>query len=201
MLRRSEVQHNCKEVSVMQDATRDHLVGQNMLSDGKVNWKDLVEATRVLLLERLVTDEAEIPEKALSIKEIREQILGDAGDDETNAQLNQLVTAVTGIGVKGRLQKALENGYVLCTTRIHKVIKQGESPTSVPVRFISGDADLVDRFNTQPQVTTAVKRTEAAHAAIVQNTKRVVLLAPRKPLLLQRAQEQLAMAMPLDSQS
>jgi hypothetical protein len=184
----------------MQDATRDHLAGQNMLRDGRVDWDSLVEAVRVLLLGQLVATEDEIADKALSIKEIRQAVLSDAGDDETNAQLNQLVTAVVGIGTKGKLQKALENGYVLCTTRMHKVLGEGEPPRSVPVRFISGDADLVDRFNTQPQVTMAVKRTEAAHAAIVQNTRRVALLAPRKPLLLQKAQEQLAMAMPLDGQ-
>jgi len=172
-----------------------------MLRDGRVDWASLVEATRILLLNRRVDNEEEIASKALAIKEIREQVLGSAGDDETNAQLNQLVTSVVGIGTKGKLQKALENGYVLCTTRIHKVLAEGEAPTSVPVRFISGDADLVDRFNTQPQVTAAVHRTEAAHAAIMQNTKRVALLAPRKQLLLQKAQEQLAFAMPLDSQS
>lgn len=183
----------------MLDAIRDHLARQNMLSkDGRVDWDSLVEAIRVLLLDHIVGTEDEIVNKALSVKEIREQVLNDAGDDETNAQLNQLVTNAVGIGVKGRLQKALDNGHVLCTTRIHRVIVPGAAPTSVPVRFVSGDADLVDRFNTQPQVTTAVKRTEAAHAAIVQNTKRVALLAPRKPLLLQTAQQQLAFAMPLD---
>jgi len=185
----------------MQDATRDHLAARNMLRDGRVDWDSLVEATRVLLLERLVTSEDEIASKALAVMEIREQVLGTAGDDETNAQLNQLITSVVGIGVKGRLQKALENGHVLCTTRVHKVLEEGAAPTSTPVRFVSGDADLVDRFNTQPQVTSAVKRTEAAHAAIVQNTKRVLLLAPRKQLLLETAQTQLAMAMPLDGQS
>jgi hypothetical protein len=185
----------------MQDATRDHLARMNMLRDGRVNWNSLVEAVRVLLVGRIVSTEDEIIGNALSVKEMRETVLGDAGDDETNAQLNQLVTSIVGIGKKGRLQKALENGYVLCTTRVHKVIAEGEAPTSVPVRFVSGDADLVDRFNTQPQVTSAVKRTEAAHAAIIQNTKRVALLAPKKTLLLETAQQQLAIAMPLDGQS
>jgi hypothetical protein len=183
----------------MQDATRDYLTRINMVRDGRVYWDSLVEAVRVLLTgERIVADEAEIADKALSVNEIRAHILGDAEDEETNAQLNQLITACVGIGTKGKVQKALENGYVLCTTRVHRVIEQGEAPRSVPVRFVSGDADLVDRFNTQPQVTTAVKRTEAAHAAILQNTKRVALLAPRKKLLLEKAQEQLAFAMPLN---
>jgi hypothetical protein len=183
----------------MQPATRDHLAQQNMLgTDGRINWTDLVTATKELLGDgRVVATETEILDKAMSVNEIRTHVLGDAGDDETNAQLNQLVTAVVGIGTKSRLQKALENGYVLCSTRVQKVVIEGEAPKSVPVRFISGDADLVDQFNTQPQITSAVNRTKSAHAAIEQNTKRVALLAPKKPLLLQTAQARLAEAMPL----
>jgi hypothetical protein len=184
----------------MQDAIRDHLARMNMLRDGRVNWNSLVEAVRVLLADRIVSSEEEIAGNALSVKEIRGEVLGDTGDDELNAELNQLVTNVVGISTKGRLQKALENGYVLCSTRVHKIVTEGGPPTSVPVRFISGDADLVDRFNTQPQVDSAVKRTEAAHAAITQNTKRVALLAPKKTLLLETAQQRLAFAMPLDNQ-
>jgi len=162
-----------------------------MLRDGRVDWSNLVKAVKTLLLDRIVNSEDEIADKAMSVTQIRLEVLGDAHDDDTNAQLNQLVNGVVGIATKGRLQKSLENGYVLCSVRVDKV----------PVRFISGDADLVDRFNTQPQVTSAVRRTEAAYAAINQNTRRVALLTPRKPLLLQKAQEQLATAMPLDGQS
>src|SRR5262245_22556368 len=100
----------------MQQATRDHLTQQNMLGqDGRIKWDDIVRLTKDLLLDgRIVGDESEIATKAMTVKEIRQQVLGETSDDETNAQLNQLITAVVGIGTKGRLQKALENGYVLC---------------------------------------------------------------------------------------
>lgn len=181
----------------MLDATLAHLSARNYIRDDKVHWAGIIDAVRTTLLDSVVEIEAEIEAKAMTVAEIREVVLGSSGDEDVDAELNQKITSTLGITPKGRVQKALENGHVLCSARIHRSAGEGEPPVSTSVRFVSDNPDVVEQFNTHVLVQKAVNATSTAHEAIQMTTKRIVLLAPKKKLLLEAAQNRLAEAMPL----
>lgn len=181
----------------MLEATLAHLTERQFIRDERIDWPRIVDGVCTLLLERIVDSEDEIDGKALTVPEIREAVLGDASDDEVNAELNQKITSTLGIADKGRVQKALENGHVLCSARIRRPGGEGEAPVSTSVRFVSGDPDVIEQFNNAVLLQRAVNATTTANRAIEMGAKRIPLLAARRPTLLTRAQAQLALAMPL----
>ena len=132
------------------------------------------------------------------VLDLRRQVLGDSGDDEVDKELNYLTGDLLSVAPKGRLQDRLENGYVLCSLRVKRVIVEGEEPVSKSARFISSDPDIVEQYASQPAIDRAVKTAKRANDVVEMTGRRIPVLASRRPVLVRKGQEQLALAMPLD---
>ena len=63
----------------------------------------------------------EIQEKAIIISELRYQIFGAAADEEVEQDLDSLLQRL--LGGTGRVQDALENGYVLCAASVTRKLR------------------------------------------------------------------------------
>ena len=94
------------------------------------------------------------------------------------------------VGPKGPVQKALENGHVLCAPKVQRVIAEGEAPRRKNGRVLSSDPDVIERHYQVPQMASAIKRAASAREAIDMTVRRVPALAERRPLLLNRSREQ-----------
>jgi hypothetical protein len=176
--------------------TKQYLASVSFLSDDKPARGKLLDELKARVPVVATVDEVEA--KAATVIGLRADILGTSGDEDIDRELNYLVGDLLSTAPAGRLQKALENGYVLCSTRVTRILEEGGEPVSKSARFMSDNPDVIERYSWEPAVSRAVKATERATATVEMTTRRVPLLASRRPVLARKAQEQLALAMPLD---
>jgi hypothetical protein len=140
----------------------------------------------------------EVEQKAAVVIRLRADILGSSGDEDIDRELNYLVGDLLSTAPNGRMQKKLENGFWLCATRVEYVPEEGADPVSKSARFMSDNPDVVERYATAAAIDRATKAAVRANLVIEQTGKRIPLLAARRPVLARKAQEQLALAIPLD---
>lgn len=173
--------------------------------DGRVWTAGLIEQLRDLLLAQPVetTDAVEITQKARTPDELYLAIFPDdsAPTEEVELEVLRYITTLVAASPKGRVQRALENGYVLCTATVPRVMDDGEAPVGKRARFVSENPDVVERYFETPLIDRAVKSATNASDGMEMAGRRIPVLAQRRPTLARKAQEQLALAMPLDGES
>lgn len=177
--------------------TMTHLLEHGFVRDEKVWNPGLVEGLRALLVEQPVGTIDEIQEKARTVSELRYALLGDGLAAEVNLELDKKIASLVGSGPKGRVQKALENGYVLCTAPITRPGEEGAVARKQRGKFVSSDPDVVELCFVVPLADRAVKSAANTTAGLELAGRRVPVLATRHPVLARRTQEQLALALPI----
>lgn len=183
----------------MLEQSFQHLEGRGFVREGRV-WKDgLIEQLREILVAKPVTSTAmeEVAGKAQTVAELRDAVVGSSGDDDVDRDLNAQIGSLLSIRDNGRVQKALENGYVLCTARVPRQIVEGEQPKAKPARFVSSDANVIEQYAQVVLLDRAVKATKNAEARGEMAIRRVPELAGRRPALVRGYHEQLAIALPI----
>ena len=180
----------------MKPDAMQYLEGRGYVRDERIWRQGILEQLRPLI--PTVGHVDEVDEAAALVLHLREQVLGSSNDEEIDKELNYLVGDLLSTAPEGRMQKALENGYVLCSVRVERVLVEGADPVSKSARFISSDPDVVEKYSSAPAIDRAVKATARASNVIEMTGRRIPLLASRRPVLARKAQEQLALAMPLD---
>lgn len=177
--------------------TLQHLDDRGFVRDERIWRVGILE----LLREQIPTieDIDAVDAQAALVLNLREQVLGSSDDEEIDKEMNYLVGDLLSVAPEGRMQKALENGYVLCSVRVARALVEGEEPISKSARFISSNPDVVEKYSSMPAIDRAVKATARASKVVEMTGRRIPLLASRRPVLARKAQEQLALAMPLDA--
>ena len=178
--------------------TMAHLLEHGFVRDEKVWNPGLVEALRALLTEQPIGTIDEIQDRARTVAELRYAILGDGLSDEVNLELDKKIGSLVGSGPKGRVQKALENGYVLCTAPVSRPGEEDGAPTrKARGKFVSSDPDVVELHYEVPLADRAVKGAANLNAGLELSGRRIPALATRHPALARKTQEQLALAIPI----
>lgn len=174
----------------MDTQTLEYLDGRGFIKDGRV-WRagiigQLADALRARPCDNIET----VEESALTIPEWRAQVLGEPTNEEVTRELDMLCGQLLAVGPKGPVQKALENGHVLCGPKVQRVITEGEAPRRKNGRVLSSDPDVIERHYQVPQMAGALKRTANARQAIDMSVRRVPALAERRSKLLASSREQ-----------
>lgn len=180
--------------------TLDHLEGLGFVRDEKVWTAGIVEKLRELLLDRTVTAESEIEERAQTKSDLRLVVLGSDGADEIDAELDDLIGRLLQVGPKGAVQRSLGDGLVLCSATIMRQVIDGEPPARLRgARFVTDNPDLAEAYLEIPAIEAATRKTVAANEILELAGRRMPVLATRRPVLARRAQEQLALAIPIEA--
>jgi hypothetical protein len=92
------------------------------------------------------------------------------GDD----QVLEMVKPLLATGASGPVQRALTNGYLLCSRRTPIVVTiEGEhKTTSIGTRFLSSDPEILDRYILEPRQRRA--------ESFVKNTKELTALVEQR---------------------
>jgi hypothetical protein len=174
----------------MDTQTLEYLDGRGFIKDGRV-WRggiigQLADALRARPADNLEAADSQ----ALTIPEWRSNVLGDPENEQVTQELDMLCGQLLAVGPKGPVQKALENGHVLCAPKVQRVIAEGEAPRRKNGRVLSSDPDVIERHYQVPQMAGAIKRTASAREAIDMTVRRVPALAERRSTLLNRSRAQ-----------
>ena len=174
----------------MDTQTLEYLDGHGFVKDDRVWRAGIIRQLADALRERPADSLEAADSQALTIPEWRSHVLGDPASETVTQELDMLCGQLLAVGPKGPVQKALENGHVLCAPKVQRVIAEGEAPRRKNGRVLSYDPDVIERHYQVPQMASAIKRAASAREAIDMTVRRVPALAERRPLLLNRSREQ-----------
>lgn len=173
----------------MLDTTYQYLADRGYArGEAKANTGAIASACIAKMLERTVgtTELEEITDKALLPAELRDLVLGTPDDEEIEGDLDALITRV--VAANGPIQTRLENGFVLCSARIQRIVgtRNGDDPETVTrtARFLSDTPDVIEKFWCAPQDERAV-------AAVKGSKSRWELAVKRHPEMEARRQDYL----------
>lgn len=179
----------------MLQETREYLDDQGLVFEGRLAYSRIMAAIKPHIPTiDVITD---VERDCALVVDLRAQALGTSGDEDVDKDLNYLVGNLLSVADDGRVQKSLENGYVLCGLRTKRVVEDGGEPKSMSARFISSDPDVVETYANIPAIARAVKTASRANGTLDMTGRRIPELATRRPALAQQAQQQLALALPL----
>jgi hypothetical protein len=175
----------------MDTQTMEYLDGRGFIKDGRVWRAGIIGQLADALRARPADSLDAVGERALTIPEWRSQVLGDPDSEPIAKELDNLCGQLLAVGDRGPVQKALENGHVLCGPKVQRVVAEGEAPKNKTGRVLSSDADVIERHLHVPQMASALKRTAAVVATIDMSVRRVPELTARRQQLFGRSREQL----------
>ena len=172
--------------------TTTYLDERGYMRDGKVA-RDMMIGALVQELRRHPLEQmpdGPIGSEVPTVPELRSTILGEPAE-EVATELDQIVGSLLAVGPKGRVQRALDNGFVLFAPPVQRVEVAGEAPRKRRGRAISDNPDVIYELFEVPQLAGAIKHTETARDACNMAVKRIPALASRQLSLLGRTQEQI----------
>jgi len=170
----------------MLNETYDHLTARGfMRGEEKIDRAAIAQAIAKALLANpvLTSDLSEVQAKAMTAGEIRYQVLGQPADEEVEAELDALVTALTGVGTKGKVQNALENGFVLLSAPVTRRIVNGDAESTMKRngRFVTEDLDLIETLWLEKQM-------QRIEGGVQEEKRRQEMAVQRQPQLQARLQ-------------
>lgn len=164
-----------------------------------VNRERLADACRELLMANPVQTAEQVQEQALIIAELRHAIFGQVETEEIEADLDTIITPLTGPADK--VQMALEGAYVLCTARVIRRLSNdgsGNITLKRPGRFVTDNPDLIEQFFWSPAVKAQVRSLQVVKERLELACQRQPALEARRfahvELVHRQAQLQLPMA-------
>ena len=178
----------------MLDTTYQYLADLGFArGEAKANTGALADACIAKMLERTVdtTGLEEVTDKGLLNPELRDLILGTPDDEDTEADLNALISRLT--SANGPIQGRLENGYVLCSARIQRTLgSDGDAETVTrTARFLSANPDVIEAFWCAPQADRAVKAAVGVKSRWELAVQRHPEMATRRQQYLTKTQQRL----------
>jgi len=170
----------------------------------QVDRAKLADACRDLLLEQPVAtaEDTEIQDKGLIVSELRFRLLGEAGSEDVERELDAILGPLT--GPSGAVQAKLENGYVLCSAPVtRKLSNNGEGTITLKraARFVTENADLIERYYWLPAQARIMQAVAGLNHRFELSIRRRPELAVRKPVLVGNVHMQFQLEMPAEDES
>lgn len=134
-------------------------------ANGRIGRADIAsDATDLLLRSSAVKATDDPAQRAVTLDELAGDLFG-----QSNPELRSLVAQVTAPGPQGQVQRALQDGHVLCGISVSRVVGQaGNGNQAVTrtftARFVSANPDVVDRYALQPLVRKAERAAAGVRA-------------------------------------
>jgi hypothetical protein len=184
--------------------TYEHLADAGyMKDDEKVDRAAIAQAVIATLTANVVqnNDLGEVQAKAMTPAELRSAILGQPANEDVEAELDALITNLTSIGSKGRVQNALENGYVLLSAPVTRTIVNGDTQSTMKRngRFLTEDPDLIEQFFLQKQVDRIEGGVQEAKRRNELAVRRQPALGARLQPMIQKLHTYVALELPAGS--
>lgn len=143
----------------------------------------------------------EIQEKAIIVSELRYQLFGAAADDDVEEDLDGLLQRL--LGGTGRVQDALENGYVLCAASVTRKLSQNGGEETIPIkrrgRFVTDNAEVIEQYFLSPQSVRVRKAAAGLHHKLELSIRRQPQLTGRRREIVAATHEGVQLELPVST--
>lgn len=157
-----------------------------LYASGRIRRTDIARDLATLLRARYVIDTiADVDTNVGILDELATSLFGTSSPG-----LRTLVAQLTSIGPGSPVQRALENGYVLCATPVQRVVGQVDGQAIMrrfSGRFLSDAPDVVTQYALEPIIPMVEQAMVRARARAELVERRVPALAAQVRGTLQRA--------------